>query len=257
LLEMAKRERIVEKGAFRQMVKHALCKMRDEYIQDERSTCKVRCHRAGNEMADLLLFRGNGAATVEGIVSIDSQTGTIEHLTPRFGLVSKEERGHVLREYPKSEQQPSKYRIDTFGNAKAHAESELEALKGSNMDDYKMYALHKHIKNLDLGIRGMNRESEFEFSDEMKQIHGDEIRLSTLLQIGIRSGLIHPTDIVVVLSCRTAEKQLPIGSKSPRRDDESESEGGGRNSKKHKSFKKTKKRNKHKVQRITKKSKKH
>jgi len=256
LLEMAKSGSIVERGAFREMVKRALCKMRDEYIQDEKSTMTTNLTRAGNEMADLLLFRGNGAATVEGIISIDSQTGSIEHLTPRFGLVSKEERGHVLREYPKSEQQPSEYRIDTFGNAKAHAESELKA-KGSNMDDYKMYALHKHIKNLDLGIRGMNRESEFEFSDEMKQIYGDEIRLSTLLQIGINSGSIHPTDIVVVLSCRTAEKQLPIGSKSPRRDDESESEGGGRKSKKHKLLKKTKKRNRCKMQRITKKSKKH
>ena len=259
LFEMVPAGEIHTKSAFRQIVKGALCKMRDEYLPDKKNTCKVRCHRAGYDMADLLLFCGTGAATVEGIISIDVQTRTIEHMTHRFGLVSKE----TLREYPKSEQPPSEYRIDEYGNAKSRAQSELEALQVAhvaNPVNYRMYALQKHIKNLDLGIRGMHRESEFTWTPEMKQIYGDDIRLSVLLRIGIDAGLIDSNAIVVVLACRTPEKQLPIGAESPRNRNESDSEGGGRNSKKHKKFNQSKKR-KGKMQRTTsrksRKSKKH
>jgi len=257
LFDMVPAGEIHTKSAFRQIVKGALCKMRNEYLPDKKNTCKVRCHRAGHEMADLLLFCGKGAATVEGIISIDVQTRKIEDMTHQFGLVSKE----TLREYPKSDQPPSKYRKDEYGNAKSRTQLELEALQGAygaNPVNYRMYALQKHVKNLELGIRGMHRESEFEWTPEMKQIYGDDIRLSVLLRIGINAGLIDPTAIVVVLACRTPEKHLPIGTKTPRRDDESESEGGGRNSKKHKRFNQSKKRKGKKMQRTaSKKSKKH
>jgi hypothetical protein len=242
LFDMVPAGEIYTKSAFRQIVKDALCKMRDEYLPDKKNTCKVRCHRAGYEMADLLLFCGKGAATVEGIISIDVQTRKIEHMTHQFGLVSKE----TLREYPKSEQPPSEYRIHEYGTAKSRAQLELESLQGAhgaNPVNYRMYALQKHVKNLELGIRGMHRESEFEWTPEMKQIYGDDIRLSVLLRIGIDAGLIDPTAIVVVLACRTPEKHLPIGTKTPRRDEESGSDGGGRNLKKHKRFNQSKKRN--------------
>jgi hypothetical protein len=234
LLEMVPAGKPHTKSAFRQLVKGALCKMRDDYIPDKKSTCKVRCHHAGCDMADLLLFCGTGAATVEGIVSIDVQTRMIEHMTHRFGLVSKETHGHMLREYPKSEQPPSKYRLDEYGNAMERAQTELEGAHVAVPENYRMYALQKHVKNLELGIRGMHRESEFEWSPEMKLIHGHDIRLSVLLRIGITAGLIDPNAIVVVLSCRTPEKHLPIGTKTPRNRNESDSEGGGRNFKKHK-----------------------
>ena len=259
LFDMVPAGEIYTKSAFRQIVKGALCKMRDEYLPDKKNTCKVRCHHAGYEMADLMLFCGKGAATVEGIISIDVQTRKIEHMTHQFGLVRKE----TLREYPKSDQPPSKYRKDEYGNAKSRAQLELESLQGAhgaNPVNYRMYALQKHVKNLELGIRGMHRESEFEWTPEMKQIYGDDIRLSVLLRIGIDAGLIDPTAIVVVLACRTPEKQLPIGTKTPRRDEESGSDGGGRNLKKHKRFNQSKKRN-GKMQRTaskkSKKSKKH
>jgi hypothetical protein len=258
LLEMVPASEPHTKSAFRQLVKGALCKMRDDYIPDKKSTCKVRCHHAGYDMADLLLFCGKGAATVEGIVSIDVQTRRIEHMTHQFGLVSKETH-RVLREYPKSDQPPSKYRVEEYGRAKERAQMELEAFQGAHAVpvNYRMYALQKHAKNLELGIRGMHRESEFEWSPEMKLIHGDEIRLSVLLRIGITAGLIDPDAIVVVLSCRTPEKHLPIGTKTPRRDEESESEGGGRNLKKHKRFNQSKKRKQRTTSRKSRKSKKH
>ena len=262
LFEMVPAGEIHTKSAFRQIVKGALCKMRDEYLPDKKSTCKVRCHHAGYDMADLLLFCGTGAATVEGIISIDVQTRTIEHITHQFGLVRKE----TLREYLKSEQPPSKYRKDEYENAKSRAQSELEALQVAqvahvaNPVNYRMYALQKHVKNLELGIRGMHRESEFEWSPEMKHKHGDDIRLSVLLRIGITAGLIDPNAIVVVLACRTPEKHLPIGTKTPRRQEESGSDGGGRNFKKHKRYNQSKKR-KGKTQRTaskkSKKSRKH
>lgn len=256
LFEMVPAGEIHTKSAFRQIVKGALCKMRDEYLPDKKNTCKVRCHRAGYDMADLLLFCGTGAATVEGIIRMNVQTRTIEDITHQFGLVSKE----TLREYPKSEQPPSKYRKDEYGNAKSRAQSELESLQGAhgaNPVNYRMHALQKHVKNLELGIRGMHRESEFEWTPEMKQIYGDDIRLSALLRIGIGAGLIDPNAIVVVLACRTPEKHLPIGTKTPRNRNESDSEGGGRNSKKYKKFNQSKKR-KGKMQRTaSKKSRKH
>jgi len=250
------------KSAFRQMIERALCKMREHIPDTSRSTCEIRCHRAGNRMTDIFLF-GKGAATVEGIVSINTQTGTIDDVSHQFGLVSKETLGHTLREYPKSSP-PTAYRMDAFADAKAHAESELAAAaaaaaSGTVPETYHMHALKKHIKNLDMGIRNMNRESEFVWTPEMKQKHGDEIRLSVLMQNGINAGLIKPkrNDFVVVLSCRIPEKQLPIGAKSPRNRNESDSEGGGRKSKKHKRFNQSKKRKQRTTSRKSRKSRKH
>lgn len=236
------------KSEFRQMIKHALCKMRDEHIKEK--ICKVRCHRAGNVMTDLFLF-DEGAAIVEGIISINTQTGIIDHVTQQFGLVRKE----TVREF-KSNQPLSEHVIESSRNARANAESKLAALQaaGTVPETYEMYVLDKYAKNLDLDTRGMFRESEFEFSHEMKQLYGDKIRLSALLQIGITTGLINPDDLVVVLSCRIPEKHLPIGSKSPRRSNESDSEGGGRNSKKYKNLSQIKKRNKCKIKLTLKKS---
>jgi hypothetical protein len=88
-----------------------------------------------------------------------------------------------------------------------------------------MHSIMETIKNYETTLRGMDRYSHFEFSDE----HGsDKIRLSRLIKIGIDRKLIDPdTDFVVVLSCRVPDEILPLGAMSPGNSSDSERSVGG------------------------------
>ena len=92
-----------------------------------------------------------------------------------------------------------------------------------------MQSLAETIKTFETTIRNMDRYSNFDFSDDVKERGGDKIRLSRLVDIGISGGLIDPaTDFVVVLSCRVPDQDMPLGAVSPRSSsDSSVSEGGG------------------------------
>jgi hypothetical protein len=232
------------KNAFRQVIKRALCETRAAVVPaSEQHDCRFRCHRVGKKIADVTLFC-EGAAFVEGIVRFDVQTGEVDYITEEFGLVDKRSLGKPVEEYEKFKKW-NHAQIDAIVKAKTKAEQELAELH-ANPANFKrkgfiMHSLRETIKNYETTLRGMDRYSHFEFSDERGS---DKIRLSRLIKIGIDRKLIDPeTDFVVVLSCRVPDETLPLGAKSPGNSSDSErSVGGGTKRSKQRARRKTCKR---------------
>lgn len=232
------------KNAFRQIIKRALCETRAAVVPaSEQHDCRFRCHRVGKKIADVTLFC-EGAAFVEGIVRFDVQTGEVDYITEEFGLVDKRSLGKPVEEYEKFKKW-NHAQIDEIVKAKTKAEQELAELH-ANPANFKrkgfiMHSLRETIKNYEITLRGMDRYSHFEFSDERGS---DKIRLSRLIKIGIDRKLIDPeTDFVVVLSCRVPDEILPLGAKSPGNSSDSErSVGGGTKRSKQRARRKTCKR---------------
>ena len=220
------------KAAFRKMIKRALCDTRTSLVPaDEQDNCRFRCHRVGRKIADVSLFC-DGAALVEGIVMFDMQTGDVEDVTKTFGLVDKRTIGRPVEEYEKF-MKFNHGKIELLVTAKTKAEQELAAMQANPAvfkgKTFRMHSLAETIKKFETTIRNMDRYSNFDFSDDVKERGGDKIRLSRLVDIGISGGLIDPvTDFVVVLSCRVPDQDMPLGAVSPRSSsDSSVSEGGG------------------------------
>jgi hypothetical protein len=220
------------KDYFRKIIKKALCDTRDLVVPgNEHDTCRFRCHRVGRKIADVTLFC-DGAAFVEGIVKFDAQTGEVDYVTEQFGLVDKRSLRRPVKEYEKSPKF-NKRKIELLIEAKTEAEQKLAAMKANPVDfkgkRFRMHSLAEAIENYETTIRNMDRYSNYEFSDDVKERGGDKIRLSRLIDIGILGGLINPDDFVVVLSCRVPDGTLPLGAVSPRSSsDSSLSEGGSK-----------------------------
>lgn len=239
------------KDELRDIIMQALCLTREEHIpKEDRDTCRFRCHRVGEKIADINLFE-EGAATVEDIISIDINTGNIERILQEFGLVDKE-----IQEFEKIDQfKLSPGGIKMFEEEIVKATSDLSELKANPAEfktkDYKIYVTEERIKNMATSARNMDRFSNYEYSEELKHKYGSKIRLSHLIQIGIEREIIDPdTDFVIVLSCRVAERELPIGTMSPRDYSGSESNGGGRKIRKKSLKKKTSRKKNRKLSRI-------
>ena len=234
LFELLDKHEHKSKDELRDTIMQALCLTREEHIPEQnRDTCRFRCHIVGEKIADINLFE-EGAATVEDIISIDTNTGNIEQILQEFGLVDKEKIGKAIQEFEKIDQfKLSPGAIKQFEEAIVKAKSDLSELKANPAEfktkDYKIYATEERIKNMDTSARNMDRFSKYEYSEELKHKYGNKIRLSHLIQIGIERQIIDPNnDFVVVLSCRVAERKLPIGTMSPRDLSGSESNGGAR-----------------------------
>jgi hypothetical protein len=86
----------------------------------------------------------------------------------------------------------------------------------------------EHIKTIDDTIAGNLTESKFEYSAELKAVHGDRVKLSDLLTIGISNGLKPETDFAVVYACRVPDEGTLGAQKSPRNSDDSERSVGGK-----------------------------
>jgi hypothetical protein len=216
------------KDAFRQIIKRALCETRSAVVPaSEQHDCRFRCHRVGKKIADVTLFC-EGAAFVEGIARFDAQTGEVDYITEEFGLVDKRSLGKPVEEYEKFKKW-NHAQIDAIVKAKTKAEQELAELRANPVNfkrkEFIMHSIMETIENYETTLRGMDRYSHFEFSDERGS---DKIRLSRLIEIGIDRKLIDPdTDFVVVLSCRVPDEILPLGAKSPGNSSDSERSVGG------------------------------
>ena len=220
------------KYAFRQIIKQALCETRSALVpESEQHDCRFRCHRVGKKIADVTLFC-EGAAFVEGIVMFDVETGEVDYITEEFGLVDKRIIGKPVEEYEKFKKF-NHAQIDTIVKSKKKAEQELAELQANPVNfkgkRFMLHSIAETIKNYETTIRGMDRYSNFEFLDKLKERGSDKIRLSRLIEIGIDRKLINPeTDFVVVMSCRVPDKILPLGALSPRSSSDSERSVGGR-----------------------------
>ena len=221
------------KDNFRKIIKKALCKTRELVVpESEHDTCRFRCHRVGRKIADVTLFC-DGAAFVEGIIRFDAQTGEVDYVTEQFGLVDKRSLRRPVKEYEKFTKFNER-KIGLLIDAKTKAEQKLAAMEANPAEfkgkTFRMRSLAEAIENYETTIRNMDRYSNYEFSDDVKERGGDKIRLSRLIDIGISGDLIDPdNDFVVVLSCRVPDGTLPLGAVSPRSSsDSSLSEGGSK-----------------------------
>ena len=226
---------VLTKHQLKVMVRSALCNLRGTSIVTG-DKCKFRCHRKGKQIAEMILF-GGGGPMAESIVRLDPNTGVIKDVARHFGLVEKPAKS--IKEYPMS----TKLDISIAGleQLKSSATRELSELqteiaktpKRNHAEfrklDHLIQAKWQRIQALDAKIRGMNRESRFEFPSYVKRKHGDVITLSGLIQNAIETKDIDPdADVVVVFSCRGPKHPLSdlSGLRSPRDSNESASEGG-------------------------------
>jgi len=231
------------KDAFRQIIQSTLCEIRKLTVSKEKQdSCRFRCHRVGRKISDIMLFC-EGAPTVEGIIQFDTQTGDVEYVSEQFGLMNKVS----VEEY----KMPTTYteeEMEQIAEAKAKSEQELADMIANPVDfkgkSFQMYSKAENIKKMDIMMRNMSRFSTFVSSE-----HGERVRLSQLIDVGISKGIIDPeTDFVVVLSCRSPEHDLPLGALSPRSDSDSAvSQGGRRNKSRNRHTTKTKNKSKTKI----------
>jgi hypothetical protein len=170
---------------------------------------------------------------------LDPNTGIIKDVASHFGLVEKPTKS--IKEYPSE----TKHDIDFIAEVeqlKAIAARELSELQTDisktpkrNQAEFRrldrlIEAKWQRIQALDAKIRGVIRESRFEFPIHVKRRRRtDVITLSSLMQNAIDTNDINgETDVVVVFACRVPNHPLSdsSGLRSPRDDDESASEGG-------------------------------
>ena len=227
---------VLTKTQLKVMIRSALCNLRGTSIVTG-DKCKFRCHRKGKQIAEMILF-GGGGPIAESIVRLDPNTGVIKDVARHFGLVEKPAKN--IKEYPSE----TKLDISITGleQLKSNATRELSKLqtdiskipKRNHAEfrklDHLIEAKWHRIQALDAKIRGMNRESRFEFPSYVKRRHpGDFITLSGLIQNAIDTNDINKdTDVVVVFACRRPKHPLSnlSGLRSPRDSDETASEGG-------------------------------
>ncbi len=218
------------KTQLRELIKDTLAHARDlpqhadVRVQGEKN---IRCHKKGRWMTDLFLFGTNPAVPViENVTMIDVETGQIQDVHRKFGLVKKK-KITATRAMP-----PHKLEeMAMLEAAKTKAESDLAALmaEAESVDPYFIQMKADRIQSIDDTIACLHKESKFEYSAKMKKLYKEyRIKLSDLLKNGIDGGLINPdTDFVVVYACRVPDDVLLGAHRSPRDSSDSERSVGG------------------------------
>ena len=235
----------VPKDAVRQLIENAMIGIRSDPRHADALTIgenKIRCHKKGHKIADLYLFGPNHALPViESVTMVDMQTGEINDVHSRLGLVVKKSVSSTRQTVTHG----AADRIAVLEAAKTTAELQLDTLQGAH--PFFIETKKEHIKAIDDTIAGILKESKFEYAPELKAKHGDRVKLSDLLKIGISNGVIDPeNDFVVVYACRVPDERVLGVMRSPRGSDSEGSVGGGFKTHKHKAKKHRCKTRKHK-----------
>ena len=223
-------EKLPTKTQLRKLIKDTLLHVRDlpqhaDVLTEAEN--KIRCHKKGRPMTDLFLFGTNPAVPViENVTMIDVETGQIQDVHRKFGLVKKK-KITATRAMP-----PHKLEeMAMLEAAKTKAESDLAALmaEAESVDPYFIQMKADRIQSIDDTIAYLHKESKFEYSAKMKKLYKEyRIKLSDLLKNGIDGGLINPdTDFVVVYACRVPDDVLLGAHRRPRDSSDSERSVGG------------------------------
>ena len=269
---------LLQKDVLREEIADSLCYVRDVTGVIVKDKCKFRCHRVGRKMADMYMM-GAGSPLDEAVICINPFTGGEEDVYDKFGLRQLDER---QLSYPSGRKDINQ----AFNIAISQAERELEDLRSEmsmlsqldlitaeNMDrvkklrkeyDKKYLKLNTIREALKNAMQGPKYRYKKEHHGKYDVIEGKDymIKLSDMLDIAIRNGMIYPkTDFVVLQACRNFFGQLPSDfdfTKTRGSPDRAESEedsrgGGGRASSKHsrKKYGKNIGRNKNKNKRKT------
>ena len=225
----------VPKDTVRQIIKQVMLDIkRDPRHADSltRAENKIRCHKTGRRMTELILFGpSHELPIVESVTMVDMETGQIHpDAHAMFGLVKK----HAVST---SMPHASGGQHDAAGMAglqyaKQRAEWDLHTLQGAA--PYYIEMKKDHIKTIDDTIAGILKESKFEYTPKLKEKLGAQVKLSKLLEIGQLNGLNPETDFVVVYACRVPDERVLFPVQSPRGSDSEGSVGGTRSNKKQK-----------------------
>ena len=214
------------KDEVREIIKQSMLQIRrdprhaDALTRDEN---KIRCHKKRSPMTELFLFgSSHELPIVESVTMVDMETGEIQDAHSMFGLVEK----HASISRPHAAAQFDDDGMAGLQYAKQRAEWDLHTLQGAHPFYVKMKM--NHIETIDDTIAGMLKKSKFEYSPKLKAEHGDRVKLSDLLKIGMSNGLNPDTDFVVVYACRVPDERVLPGAQvtSPRGSDSEGSVGG-------------------------------
>jgi ribosomal protein L31 len=221
------------KNEVRQLIQTAMTGIRSDPRHADALTLgenKIRCHKQGHALTDLYLFGPNHALPViESVTMVDMETGEIRDAHEMFGLVVKK----LVSSTRQTVAHGAADRMAVLQTAKQRAELQLDTLQGAH--PFFTETKKEHIKAIEDTIEGMLKESKFEYAPELKAKHGDRVKLSDLLQIGISNGVIDPeNDFVVVYACRVPDERVLFPVRSPRGSDSEGSVGGTRSNKKQK-----------------------
>jgi hypothetical protein len=264
---------LLQKDSLRKVISDSLCYNRDVERFIFPDTCRFRCHKVGQKMADMYMMTP-GAPMNDVILSFDPFTGDVEDAHENFGLVEVKKR---LKMYPSVIKEIDK----GFDAPISKAEQELDILR-SQISTFSQETTPENIKKvrelqkkydskfskLELtrevlkgAVQGAKYVFKPKYENRYKYVDGayPVITLSDMLDIAVSNGTIDPEiDFVVLQACRKFHGELPSDydpSKSPGRDDsEPDSQGGGgRATSKHsrKKYGKNKGRNKNKNKRKT------
>ena len=223
----------VPKNKVREIIKRTMCEIRCEPRHADaltRAENKIRCHKKGSPITELFLFGpSHELPIIESVTMVDMETGEIRDAHAMFGLVEK----HAPASTPHvASAQYDDKSMAGLQYAKQCAEWDLHTLQSAH--PYYVDMKKEHIKTIDDTIAGNLKESKFEYSAELKAVHGERVKLSDLLRIGMSNGLNPETDCAVVYACRVPDEGTVGPQKSPRKSDDSEQSVGGTRSKKRK-----------------------
>ena len=236
----------VSKDRVREIIKRTMLDIRCEPRHADsltRAENKIRCHKKGQPMTELFLFGpSHELPIVESVTMVVMETGEIRDVHEMFGLVEK----HASTSRPYAAAQFDDESMAGLQYAKQRAAWDLHTLQGAH--PFYVDMKKEHIKTIDDTIAGVLKESKFEYSAELKAVHGERVKLSDLLRIGIGNGFVQDDDSIVVYACRVPDERVPPGAlTSPRNSSDSErSVGGGSKTHKHKAKKSRRKTCKHK-----------
>ena len=221
----------VPKNEVREIIKQTMLDIRCEPRHADaltRAENKIRCHKKGSPITELFLFGPSHELPIlESVTMVDMETGEIRDAHEMFGLVEK----HAPASTPHgAAAQHDDESMAGLQYAKQRAAWDLHTLQCAH--PFYVDMKKEHIKTIDDTIAGNLNESKFEYSAELKAVHGERVKLSDLLRIGMFNGLNPETDFAVVYACRVPDEGTLGAQKSPRNSDDSEQSVGGTRSKK-------------------------
>ena len=218
----------VPKNEVREIIKRTMRAIRCEPRHADTLTWaenKIRFQKKDRPITELFLFGpSHELPIIESVTMVDMETGEIRDAHEMFGLVEK----HAPASTPHGAQHDDE-RMAVMQYAKQCAAWDLHTLQGAHPFYVNMKT--EHIKAIDDTIAGNLKESKF----ELKAAHGERVKLSDLLRIGISAELVDPeNDFVVVYACRVPDDGVLGTQKSPRNSDDSERSVGGKTCKQRK-----------------------
>jgi hypothetical protein len=185
---------------------------------------KIRCHKKGRPMTELLLFEpAPGMPVFESVTMFDTVTGEIQDVHKEFGLRTKKTVDVV---HTGCSHEPEKVKM--LQSAKMKAESELASLRTRTANPRLVDMKIGRIQSIDDTIACVHKGSKFEYAPKMKKVYKDRIKLSDLMHIGISTGLVNPeTDFLIIYACRVPYDRMLCSETSPRDSSDSERSVGG------------------------------